>query len=170
MYPFLISLQCAVKLFNSDIVIVVTIPDQDDGDGGMEPEVEGEAEVEGQGEVEVEMESDGELHDADPVHGESEGERDQSSQEVEVGDQREESEGKDSESDEKEDYGHRVVTSRRRDVIESGSERSEENRYADNEDEEVDQARSPRYHASFSLFISLSPPQSKAFIANLYAL
>lgn len=119
----------------------------DDGDGGMEPEVEGEAEVEGQGEVEVEMESDGELHDADPVHGESEGERDQSSQEVEVGDQREESEGKDSESDEKEDYGHRVVTSRRRDVIESGSERSEENRYVDNEDEEVDQARSPSHRS-----------------------
>lgn len=110
----------------------------DEGDGGLEPE--GEGEVEGQGEAEVE--SEGELHDADPDPGESEGERDQSSQEVEVADQREESEGKQSESDEKEEYGQRVVTSRRRDVIESGSERSEENHYADNEDEEVDQARS----------------------------
>lgn len=110
----------------------------DEGDGGLEPE--GEGEVEGQGEAEVE--SEGELRDADPDPGESEGERDQSSQEVEVADQREESEGKQSESDEKEEYGQRVVTSRRRDVIESGSERSEENHYADNEDEEVDQARS----------------------------
>ncbi|KAL7192244.1 hypothetical protein ACSBR2_024144 [Camellia fascicularis] len=110
----------------------------DEGDGGLEPE--GEGEVEGQGEAEVE--SEGELRDADPDPGESEGERDQSSQEVEVADQREESEGKQSESDDKEEYGQRVVTSRRRDVIESGSERSEENHYADNEDEEVDQARS----------------------------
>ncbi|WOH03470.1 hypothetical protein DCAR_0622868 [Daucus carota subsp. sativus] len=116
----------------------------DEGDGGMEPEVEGEAEVEGQGEVEAEMESDGDLHDADPVHGESEAERDQSSQEVEVGDQREESEGKDFESDDQEDYRQRVVTSKRRNAIESGSERFEENRYAENEDEEVEQTKSQR--------------------------
>ncbi|XP_057480745.1 protein LEO1 homolog [Actinidia eriantha] len=111
----------------------------DEGDGGLELEGQGEAEIEGQGEAEVE--SEGELRDHDP--GESEGERDQSSQEVEVDVQREASEGKESESDEKEQYGQRVVTSRRRDVIESGSEKSEENHYADNEDEEVDQARSP---------------------------
>ncbi|XP_059643295.1 protein LEO1 homolog isoform X2 [Cornus florida] len=113
----------------------------DEADGGLDPEGEGEAEIEGQGEAEVE--SEGELHDIDPDHGESEGERDQSSQDMEVGDQREESEGKETDSDEKEEYGQRVVTSRRRDVIESGSERSEEHHYADNEDEEVDQARSP---------------------------
>ncbi|XP_057459803.1 protein LEO1 homolog isoform X2 [Actinidia eriantha] len=114
----------------------------DEGDGGLEPEGEGEAEIEGQGEAEVE--SEGELREVDHDPGESEGERDQSSQEVEVDGQREESEGKESESDEKEQYGQRVVTSRRRDVIESGSEKSEEHHYADNEDEEVDQARSPR--------------------------
>ncbi|XP_059442458.1 protein LEO1 homolog [Corylus avellana] len=111
----------------------------DEGEGGLEPGAEGEGEVEGHGEAEVE--SEGELHDVDPDPGESEGERDQSSQEVEVGDQREESEGKDTDSDEKEEYGQRVVTSKRRDVIESGSE---ENHYPDNEDEGVDQGRSPR--------------------------
>ncbi|PPR85312.1 hypothetical protein GOBAR_AA35385 [Gossypium barbadense] len=79
---------------------------------------------------------------AKPDPGESEGERVQSSQEVDIGDQREESEAKETDSDEKEDYGQRVVTSRRREVIESGSERSEENHYPDNEDEEVDQTRS----------------------------
>lgn len=109
---------------------------QDEGEEGVEREGEGEAEVEGQGEAEVE--SEGELrHDH--------GERDQSSQEVDIGDQREESEGRATESEEeKEEYGQRVVTSRRRDIIESGSDRSEENRYGDN-DEEVNQARSPRW-------------------------
>lgn len=109
----------------------------DEGEG--EPEPEGEGEAEGQGEAEVE--SEGDIHDVGPDPGESEGERDQSSQEVEVGDRREESEGKETESDEKEEYDQRVVTSRRREVVESGSERSEENHYADNEDEEVDQTR-----------------------------
>ncbi|KAJ7978722.1 protein LEO1-like [Quillaja saponaria] len=117
----------------------------DVGEGGLEPEGEGEGggEVEGPGEVEVE--SEGDLHDAEPDPGESEGERDQSSQEVDVGDQREESEARDSDSDEKEQYDQRVVTSKRRErsVIESGSEKSEENHYPDNEDEEVDEARSP---------------------------
>ncbi|KAA8542538.1 hypothetical protein F0562_023690 [Nyssa sinensis] len=84
----------------------------DEGDGGLEPE--GEGEVEGPGEAEVE--SEGELHEVGPDPGDSEGERDQSSQEVEVDDQREESDGKESESDDKEEYGQR--------------------------DEEVDQARS----------------------------
>lgn len=110
----------------------------DEGDGGLEPEGEGEVEVEGQGEAEVDSEV--ELHDVDPVHEESEGEGegDQSSQEIEVDDQREEGEGK---------FYERVVTSRRRDVIESGSERSEDNHYADNEDEEVDQTRSGRHRS-----------------------
>lgn len=106
---------------------------KDEGEGGMEPE--GEGEVEGHGEVEIE--SEGEMRGVEPDPGESEGERDQSSQEV-AGVQREESEGRYTDSDEKEE-----LTSRRRNVIESGSERSEENHYPDNEDDEVNQARSP---------------------------
>ncbi|XP_048443861.1 protein LEO1 homolog [Pyrus x bretschneideri] len=103
----------------------------DEGEGAVEAEDEGE--VEGQGEVEVE--SDVEQRNADdPDPGESEGEREQSSQEVDIGDHREESEGKYTDTDEKEE-----LISRRRNVIESGSERSEENHYPDNEDE-VNQA------------------------------
>ena len=113
---------------------------QDEAEGGLEPE--GEIEVEGPGEAEVE--SEGELVEVEPDPGESEGERDQSSQEVDIGDQRDEIGGKETDSDEKEDYGQRVVTSKRRDVIESGSERSEENHYPDNDEEEVDQGRSQR--------------------------
>ncbi|XP_048443869.1 protein LEO1 homolog [Pyrus x bretschneideri] len=109
-------------------------PNSDEGEGAVE--AEGEGEVEGQGEVEVE--SDVEQRNADPDPGESEGEREQSSQEVDIGDHREESEGKYTDTDEKEE-----LTSRRRNVIESGSERSEENHYPDNEDE-VNQAISPR--------------------------
>lgn len=116
---------------------------QEEGDGGLEPE--GEGEVEGHGEAEIESEA--ELHDVYRDHGESEGERDQSSQEVEVGDHREDSGERETESDEKIEYSQRVVTSRRRDAINSGSERSEENNYGDNEDEEVNQARSVRYWA-----------------------
>ncbi|CAK9163507.1 unnamed protein product [Ilex paraguariensis] len=118
----------------------------DEGDGGMEPEGEGEAEVEGQREAEVE--SEGKLRDVHHDIGESEGERDQSSQEVEIGDPREESERKYSDSDEREEFGQRVVTSKRRDVIDSGSERSEDNHYAENDDEDVDQARSPSHSRS----------------------
>nr|KJB51027.1 hypothetical protein B456_008G198100 [Gossypium raimondii] len=114
----------------------------DEAEGAMEPEGEGEGEAEVEGHGEAEVESDGDLRDLEPDPGESEGERVQSSQEVDIGDQREESEAKETDSDEKEDYGQRVVTSRRREVIESGSERSEENHYHDNEDEEVDQTRS----------------------------
>ncbi|XP_057951709.1 protein LEO1 homolog [Malania oleifera] len=124
----------------------------EEGEGGIELEGEGEPEVEGQGEAELDSEGEGELRDVDPDPGESDGERDQSSQEVDVGDQREESEGKETDTDEKEEYHQRVVTSRRRDVIESGSERSEEHHYADDEDEEVDQHRSP----------SRSPEEEKA--------
>lgn len=108
---------------------------QDEGEGGMEPE--GEGEVEGQGEVEIG--SDGEMHEVDPDPGESEVEREQSSQEVEVADQREESEAEYTDSDVKEE-----LTSKRRNIIESGSEKYEENHYPENEDDEVDQARSRR--------------------------
>ncbi|KDP31332.1 hypothetical protein JCGZ_11708 [Jatropha curcas] len=117
----------------------------DEAEGGLrnegEGEVEGEDEVEGHEDVEVE--SEGEMREVEPDPGESEGEREPSSEEVDVGDEREVSEAKDADSDEKEEYGHRVVASRRRDIIESGSDRSEEQHYSDHEDEEVDQARSP---------------------------
>lgn len=116
-------------------------PDYVSDEGDVELKPEGEHVVEGQGEAEVSSDTDGELHEMDQDHIESEGERDQSSQEVDLGDQREESEGKDSGSDQ---LGQRVVTSRRREVVESESERSEENHYLENADEEIDQARSPR--------------------------
>ncbi|KAL8547124.1 hypothetical protein ACS0TY_006735 [Phlomoides rotata] len=115
----------------------------DDGDGGPEPEDEGDEEVE--------IEDEGEPHDLDHRHGESKGERDQSSQEVEIGDQREESGKRHSESDE-EEYGQHVVTSRRRDAIPSGSEEaSGEIHFAANENDEVNHARS----------LSTSPGQNK---------
>ncbi|KAK9105193.1 hypothetical protein Scep_022037 [Stephania cephalantha] len=110
--------------------------------GGAGPEGEGEFDGEGQGEVEVESEA--ELQDVDPDPGESEAERAQSSIEREVSNQEAESDGKEAESDEQEEYGRRVATSRMREVVESESDRSEENRYVDNEDEEVDQAREGR--------------------------
>lgn len=122
---------------------------QDEGDEGPEADAEGEGEVEGQGEAEVE--SEGEPQDLDPLQGESEGERDKSSQELEIGNQREQSEERYSESDDKVDYGQRVVTSRRHGAVESGSERSGENHYVANEDDEVNQARS---HRSFSSLYS----------------
>nr|GEV34051.1 protein LEO1 homolog isoform X2 [Tanacetum cinerariifolium] len=56
-------------------------------------------------------------------------------------DERDKSEGKDLGSGQ---IGQRVVTSRRREVVESDLERSEENQYMDNADEEIDQARSQR--------------------------
>ncbi|KAJ6418438.1 hypothetical protein OIU84_001744 [Salix udensis] len=110
----------------------------DEAEGELRNDGEDEGEVDGQEDVHVE--SEGEMREAEPDPGESEGEREQSSQEVDIGDQRDESDAKDSDSDAKEEYGHRVATSRRRDVIESGSE---EHHYVDHEDEEVDQARSP---------------------------
>lgn len=161
----------AYSCFTSILIVIASF--QDEGDGGPEPE--GEGEVEGQGEAEIE--SEGEPQDLDPLHGESEGEREKSSQEVEIGDQREESEERYSESDEKEEYGQRVVTSRRRNEVDSGSERSGGNRYVANEDDEVNQARSPRSVANSSplslssfpsivclLMITLSPSFSFLFL------
>lgn len=118
----------------------------DENDGGLEQEeqeVEGEAYVEGQGEAEGE--SEGDFREEEPEVGESEGEREQSFPEVEAGEQQEESEARETDSEEKEEYAQRVVTSRRRDVVDSGSERSEEQepRYVDPEDEEVGQTGSP---------------------------
>ncbi|XP_077223112.1 protein LEO1 homolog [Tasmannia lanceolata] len=114
----------------------------DEGEGEIEVEGEGEAEFEGQGEAEGQSEA--ELHDIDPDQGESEGDRVQSSVEREIS-HGPESEGKEAESDEQE-YMPRAVTSKRREIIASGSEGSEENNSIDNEDEEVNQAtrrRSP---------------------------
>lgn len=119
-------------------------------DGGPEPEDEGDEEVE--------IEDEGEPHDLDHRREESKGERDQSSQEVEIGDQREESGKRHSESDE-EEYGQHVVTSRRRDAILSGSEEaSGEIHFAANDDDEVNHARSPRSLPHFPL-----PPLSLQF-------
>ena len=116
--------------------------DQDENDGGFEQEVENEAYVEGQGEAEDQ--SEGEYREEEPEVGESEGEREQSSHDVEIDEQHEESEARETESDEKEGYAQKVVTSRRRELIDSGSERSDdqEPHYIDPEDEEVGQTRS----------------------------
>ncbi|XP_077211382.1 protein LEO1 homolog isoform X2 [Tasmannia lanceolata] len=109
----------------------------DEGEGEAEVEGESEAEIEGQGEVEGPSEV--ELNDIDPDQGESEGERVQSSMEKEISHGLE-SEEKEAESDEQE-YAPRVVTSRRREIVASESEGSEENNSIDNGDEEVNQAR-----------------------------
>ncbi|CAH9095757.1 unnamed protein product [Cuscuta epithymum] len=103
---------------------------EEDGEGIHDLEGEGE----GEGEVAVERES-GDMQDGNE-HGESESESNQSV------DQREESHGRDSEADDDEEYSQRVATSRRHDVMDNGSDRSE-NRYADVGDE-VNQARSER--------------------------
>ncbi|CAF1716431.1 unnamed protein product [Brassica oleracea var. botrytis] len=110
----------------------------DEAEGGVEPGEEGEAEIEVHGEPEAE--SDGEQGVVEPGNGESEGEREENSQEGDVADPREESE----EEVEEEGDEERVATTTRRDVVESGSERSGERRY-ESEDEEVEQTRrSPR--------------------------
>ncbi|KAK1273203.1 hypothetical protein QJS04_geneDACA008019 [Acorus gramineus] len=111
--------------------------EEGEGELGNEDEGEGEGEVEGDGEAEADSEA--EMHDMDPDQVGSEGERPQSSHEREGSEHVVESEGKGPESEE-EDYGERVATSRRRNVVASESERSDENHYASNEDE-VDQAR-----------------------------
>uniref|UniRef100_A0A7N0ZY05 RNA polymerase-associated protein LEO1 n=1 Tax=Kalanchoe fedtschenkoi TaxID=63787 RepID=A0A7N0ZY05_KALFE len=110
----------------------------DDAERGREHE--GEAGVEGQGEAGVESEWGGDPNEVVPDPGESEGER----EEVERGHQREDSDGKETDSEEKEEeYGRRVATSRRKAAVETGSDRSEENAYADDDDDEVDQAGRP---------------------------
>lgn len=135
-----------------NFINIMSVSFQDEGDEG--PEAEGEGEVEGQGEAEIESEN--EPQDLDPLQGESEGERDKSSQELEIGNQREQSEERYSESDEKVDYGQRVVTSRRHDAVESGSERSGDNHYVANEDDEVNQARSHRSSSPLYSYLLLS--------------
>ncbi|KAL4184252.1 hypothetical protein AMTRI_Chr10g224640 [Amborella trichopoda] len=112
-----------------------------EGEGEADVEGEGEAELEGEGEAEVE--SEGERPEIDVDREESEGERVQSSHEREVSDHRQESGGKDEESDEQ-DYGHRAATSRRREVIASESEGSEEHHSVENGDDEIQQIRTQR--------------------------
>lgn len=112
----------------------------DEGEG--ETQMDGEGEFEGQGEVE--LESEGEAHDVGMDQVESEGERVQSSPEKEVSGQKVHSEGHDAESEE-EEFEQRVVKSRRREVPASESEGSEDNHYANNDNEdEVYQERNPR--------------------------
>ncbi|KAG6538477.1 hypothetical protein ZIOFF_003600 [Zingiber officinale] len=96
-----------------------------------------------QSEDEEEEEEVNSVHEAAANHSdyesqvESEGERFQSSPERGISYEKMESEPKDGESEE-EGYGQRVTTSRRREVMASESEESEDNRYADHEDEEID--------------------------------
>ncbi|KAL9254444.1 LEO1-like protein [Drosera capensis] len=106
---------------------------------GMEHDGEGEAFAEGQDEAAVE--SEGELNDGEQEQVDSDdGEREQIPQEVEVRDQ-EESEGRETDSEEGGGYAQRVVTSRRRDIVDSASEQSLQ--HYDHEDDEVTQRRSP---------------------------
>lgn len=123
-----------------------------------EAELEGEGENEGVGEVEIESEAEPEQeaheHELETEHVESEGEREsEAEREEEDGERRMESEEREAESED-EGYGQRVVTSKRRDVVESGSEESEGNYYSrnryneadhDNEEEDADHTIKPRY-------------------------
>ncbi|ONM51087.1 Protein LEO1-like protein, partial [Zea mays] len=109
-------------------------------DGEAENGGEGEGESEGQ--VEMEEESEGEAHRADLDQGESDGDKVHSSPERELDDQRMESDAKGLDSED-EGYQQRTVSSRRRGVVASESEGSEDNYYADGaqEDEEPRQTR-----------------------------
>lgn len=90
------------------------------------------------------MESEGEIPEVEQG-GDSEAEREQSSQEVEGGEQQEESEARETDSDSKGEFVQGGATSRRRDVVDSGSERSEDHRFVDQEDDDGDQVRSSGY-------------------------
>ncbi|EPS59829.1 hypothetical protein M569_14974, partial [Genlisea aurea] len=112
----------------------------DEETGGLENE--GQDEVEGLGEAEIDSEGEHQDHD------ESEGERDRSSQEVMIGNQRgDDGEKRYSENNERQEYDHWNVSNRRQAAIGSGSERSGENHYVgddDDDDEEVSQGRRMR--------------------------
>lgn len=109
-------------------------------DGEAENGGEGEGESEGQ--VGMEEESEGEAHRADLDQGESDGDKVQSSPERELDDQRMEPDARGMDSED-EGYQQRTVSSRRRGVVASESEGSEDNYYADGaqEDEELRQTR-----------------------------
>uniref|UniRef100_A0A0E0C2L1 Leo1-like protein n=1 Tax=Oryza meridionalis TaxID=40149 RepID=A0A0E0C2L1_9ORYZ len=111
-----------------------------EADNGGEGEAEGEGESEGQ--VGMEEESEAEAHRADLDQGESDGEKVQSSPERELSDRvvQNDAAGMDSED---EAYQQRPVASRRRGVVASESEGSEDDYYAGrvHEDEEPRQTR-----------------------------
>ncbi|CAN6196662.1 unnamed protein product [Urochloa humidicola] len=111
-------------------------------DGEAENGGEGEGESEGQ--VGMEEESEGEAHRADLDQGESDGDKVQSSPERELDDQRMEPDARGMDSED-EGYQQRTVSSRRRGVVASESEGSEDNYYADGgqEYEEARQTRKP---------------------------
>ncbi|KAG2631236.1 hypothetical protein PVAP13_2NG007791 [Panicum virgatum] len=110
-------------------------------DGEAENGGEGEGESEGQ--IGMEEESEGEAHRADLDQAESDGDKVQSSPERELNDQRMEPDARGMDSED-EGYQQRTV-SRRRGVVASESEGSEDNYYADGgqEDEEAHQTRKP---------------------------
>ncbi|KAL6647658.1 hypothetical protein ACP70R_015095 [Stipagrostis hirtigluma subsp. patula] len=114
-------------------------------------EVEGEAENGGEGEGESEgrvgmdEESEGEAaHQADLDQGESDGDKVQSSPERELDEQRMQTDARGMDSED-EGYEQRMVASRRRGVVASESEGSEDNYYGDqaHDDEEAHQTRKP---------------------------
>ncbi|ONM28042.1 Protein LEO1-like protein [Zea mays] len=109
-------------------------------DGEAENGGEGEGESEGQ--VVIEEESEGEAHGADLDQGESDGDKVQSSPERELDDQRMEPDARGMDSED-EGYQQRTVSGRRRGVIASESEGSEDSYYAAGaqEDEEPRQTR-----------------------------
>jgi RNA polymerase-associated protein LEO1 len=117
--------------------------------------VEGEAENGGEGEGESEgqvgmgEESEGEAHQADLQQGESDGDKVQSSPERELDDQRMQTDARGTDSED-EGYEQRTVAHRRRGVVASESEGSEENYYDDRAhyDEEAREARKPRLEKS----------------------
>lgn len=113
-------------------------------DGEAENGGEGEGESEGQ--VGMEEESEGEAHRADLDQGESDGDKVQSSPERELDEQRMEPDARGMDSED-EGYQHRVVSSRRRGVVASESEGSEDNYYADRAQGD-DEARQTRKQSS----------------------
>ncbi|XP_062187088.1 protein LEO1 homolog [Phragmites australis] len=110
---------------------------------GQEGEGEGEGESEGQ--VGMEEESEGEAHPVDLDQGESDGDKVQSSPERELDDQRMQADARGMDSED-EGYEQRTVASRRRGVVASESEGSEDNYYGDrvHDDEEAPETRKPR--------------------------
>ncbi|KAL6880476.1 hypothetical protein ACP4OV_012041 [Aristida adscensionis] len=125
--------------------------EEEDDEDVVEEEVEGEAENGGEGEGESEgrvvmdEESEGEAaHQADFDQGESDGDKVQSSPERDLDEQRMQADatGMDSED---EGYEQRTVASRRRGIVASESEGSEDNYYGDraHDYEEAHQTRKP---------------------------
>ena len=112
-------------------------------DGEAENGGEGEGESEGQ--VGMEEESEGEAHRANLDQGESDGDKVHSSPERELDDQRMEPDARGMDSED-EGYQQRTVSSRRRGVVASESEGSEDNYYADGaqDNEEPRQTRKQR--------------------------